>query len=168
MTMSKKTYEIGDTIEWSDVPIGALVRRNRDDGGLSYYLRCGVRGWCVGYSHPTAIAHWEPFQNGWVWNYGLDPDCEVTIIAMDLTGSESADDLRRLAEVFEVRKTLNVRPMMMIGRLGVYVQVQRVWWQDGVTADELRSLIAERLHAAGWRPGDSAERAAELLAGGTR
>lgn len=49
--------------------------------------------------------------------------------------------LRRLAEVFEVREAVAKR-----------------WGAD--LADEL----SERLHAAGWRPGMTAEDAARLLA----
>ena len=47
------------------------------------------------------------------WGYGAGgqwdlaaTDLPVTIVALGLTGQESADDLRRLAEVFEVRAAL--------------------------------------------------------------
>jgi hypothetical protein len=71
-----------------------------------------------------------------------------TIVALGLTGEESAADLQRLAEVFEVREYLI--------RSG----------DDAVWCGQELDVFAACLHAAGWRPGMSAEDAARRLAGG--
>lgn len=160
--MNDKQIEVGDKVAWADVPDGALVRPDNDARVYSMRINGGGRYVCS----PKGV--WRGFKEfpgtPWGWDTDADPPerTPAIIVALGLTGEETADDLRALAERFEVREALNVRPMM-IGRLGVYVQAQRVWWQDGVTADKLRSLIAERLHAAGWKPGMTAEDAARLL-----
>lgn len=71
------------------------------------------------------------------------------VVATNLGMQVSTDELRRLAEVFEARE--------FILSHGDTRGWERAW---GVSVDAL----AERLYAAGWRPGDSTERAAELLA----
>lgn len=116
--MAEMTIKVGDVVAWADVPDGTLARYN--DG--CYFLRLGN-------------LDTDRLVRDWTWST-QDWD-RVTIIAMGLTGHETADDLRRLAEVFEVREAL--------------------------TAVGGPAELAERLHAAGWRPGDTAERAALLL-----
>lgn len=75
---------------------------------------------------------------------------EVTIIALNVPTDATADDLRTLAEVFEVREA--TRP-----------------WESRDWAALFGYLnppdtLFDRLHAAGWRPGMTAEDAARLLA----
>lgn len=85
----------------------------------------------------------------------LDNGLDVVVIALNLTGSETAADLQRLAEIFEVREAL--------------VQLFRA--ENPADNERLRTMLmslcdgaAEILHAAGWRPGMTAENAARLLA----
>lgn len=189
--MSKKTYEIGDTIEWDNVPRnGTMIRQGRN-----YATRIGDDGT---WNHVDGDPAWWSCRGaGWQW--ALNGSGAVTIVALDLTGEESAGDLRKRAEIFEVREVV----------VGLTLPVPMFKWHcrdalragqgmppDGLfnatvpcgtticgvepanwTRSEMwhlkrcgacRGGVAERLHAAGWRPGDSAERAAELLAGGTR
>lgn len=116
--MAEMTIKVGDVVAWADVPDGTLARY----GDGCYFLRLGN-------------LDTDRLVRDWTWST-QDWD-RVTIIAMGLTGHETAEDLRRLAEVFEVREAL--------------------------TAVGGPAELAERIHAAGWRPGDTAERAALLL-----
>lgn len=125
--------KVGDVVAWRDVPDGALVRQGR-----FYYLRIKAKGWCV-YSADAwrAFARWLDGAESkpWAWHGAGD----VTIIALGLTGQETAAELQRLA-------LLNL-PIAAIGREFADPQV-----------------LAERLHRAGWRPGMTAADAARLLA----
>lgn len=157
----------------------------------------------------------------WPW-YGLTRD-KVTIIATGLTCQETAADLQRIAEVFEVREAIDWQVMDRgkpppgyeirntsyedgddeVGGYGVMIEE---WsWYDGggytdCAATEAACVasaweffeeenappglnpysgpqawswywgrvaeggdLAERLHAAGWRPGMTAEGAARML-----
>ncbi len=107
-------------------------------------------------------------EDGPSWPWGFYKE-RVTIVALGLTGQESADDLRRLAEMFEVREALTAGPALGAGFCRVYLG------SDDGTGDNLiggfsgsfeaaRSVWAKRLHAAGWRPGMTAEDAARMLA----
>ena len=161
-----KRIKVGDVVAWKHVPKGALVRDFCDRSGHAY-LRCG------GYGDTVHNPAWPaPF--------------EATIVALGLTGQESAADLRRLAEVFEVREAL----------VGLTLPVALFAWQcrDALNATRpcgtticgvvpanwarsemwhmkhcgnCRSEVAECLHAAGWQPGMTAEDAARLLRGRT-
>lgn len=99
------THKIGDVVAWESVPDGALVRY-----GDRYYVRLpDDRGWWVG----TTGRPWAAFgrgpaipgekmdglrKRGWTWSWHNDND-PVTIVALGLTGEESAGDLCRMAEV---------------------------------------------------------------------
>lgn len=87
--------------------------------------------------------------SAWTWGFGapLRGGDSVTIVALGITGEETAADLQRLAEVFEVREALMRED------------------EDYAHLPLTATLAAERLHAAGWRPGMTAEDAARLLAG---
>lgn len=89
-----------------------------------------------------------------VWDADAD-EPRVTIVALNLTCKESAADLQRLAEVYEVREASVTLPMALVVRAMGPID-------DPLTADGIGSA-AERLHAVGWRPGMSAEDAARLL-----
>lgn len=110
------------------------------------------------------------------WKGWSPDDHEVTIIALGLTGQETADDLRRLADIFDTTERL-------YGGAGHGVAfedllVQATGGDEGPLADydtsaepkhaPSRRALAERLHAAGWRgreTGKSPEDAARMLAG---
>lgn len=78
---------------------------------------------------------------------------------MSLTGRESAEGLRRLAEVFEVREELRVCPGLP-GFTRVYLGGYLI---GGFSCGDGLTFWAERIHAVGWRPGMPAEDAARLL-----
>ncbi len=105
---------------------------------------------------------------GWNVPWDIRNPGPVTIVALSLTGQETADDLRRLAEVFEVREALRLRAWRKDSHLPWHTSL-RPFDEDGVvasgkTAEEAIQAAAERLHSAGWRPGMTAEDAARLLA----
>jgi len=130
--------KVGDVVAWDKVRDGTLVERR----GV-FFVRFRGHGYVVGPRVWTDIRKLHP----WLWE-----DCDdinepkPTIIAMGLTGQETAADLQRLAEVFEVREAIADEVLEKA--------------PGGLTLDE----VAVRLHAAGWRPGMAAEGAARLLA----
>ena len=197
---------VGDVVAWADVPDGALVCCPVWHGDKSFAVRVGGRGcWvsvCKSHTHPDGWGIFCP-SLAWRWGrYGPFPTHAATIVALGLTGQESADDLRRMAEVFEVREALMVYQnrdefsaacaalrrwmdgpaedtsalraiatkmegaqnlpawdvLLFAGR-----EELRVLQQHGGEAHEAKALAAERLHAAGWRPGMTAEDAVRLL-----
>jgi hypothetical protein len=150
--------KVGDVVAWADVPDGALVR---DQQGW-YAMRLRDRGVYVGTpgnEEPWLSANPWPDEGRWWWGHS-DPHQRVPVVALGLTGQESADDLRQLAEVFEVREALRVEP----GLPGF----QRVYLGDvmvgGFSGGDGLTFWARRLHAAGCRPGMSPEDAARTLA----
>lgn len=158
--MPEKTCRIGDVVAWGDVPDGALVRDSSGD-----YIVRSVR-------HTECVCS-ERLDRGWgYWDLSLpgvvrlhkDNSRPFTIIATGLTGKETATDLQRHAEVFEVREAW--------GRIidAVSWEQMEAWRSNFAVClyftDESRDArrFIERLHAAGWKPGMSAEDAARLLA----
>lgn len=86
---------VGSVVMCSEVPDGALVLCS--DGW--HALRLRGRGVFVGQpGEPWLDAHPWGDAGKWLWS-SLDPE-PVTIVALSLTGQESADDLRQLAEAF--------------------------------------------------------------------
>lgn len=77
-----------------------MVRRRRSDGGSFFYERISEAcGWCVG-SHNASgddFAYESVPDIGWPW-VPAAYDVEVDIVALGLTGQETAADLQRLAE----------------------------------------------------------------------
>jgi hypothetical protein len=145
------------------VPSGALVREEKrtfEGGATLFSLRIG--DWYRVVHNATGWRDWAQ-RRPWTevlqlpaWLIGD----QVTIIALGLTGQETAADLQRLAEVFEVREAV-------AREFAVWREVQYAAGGDEAmcATDEAVAVVIERLHAAGWRPGDTAERAAELLRG---
>lgn len=92
---------------------------------------------------------------------------QATIVALDLTGQETAADLQRLAEVFEVREALDraTSPRRQRPSGGGH---DLTWTVHGtplnIPVKETPDKFAERLHALGWRKGMTAEDTARLLA----
>ncbi len=164
--MTEKTVRVGDVVAWADVPDGALVR---DADGFCAVRKYDRGAWVFGQNREWTAwiaASSTPLVRGWPWAGDVPDGCaRVTIVALGLTGHESADDLRRMAEVFEVREAL----------LQAHGTDAELWhsaaWGSarqgvGVTLAAVAQDAAERLHAAGWRPGMTAEDAARLLAEG--
>lgn len=83
--------KIGDVVAWDNVPNGALVRDEQGWYALRLRTRYGV--------------HVDPKGGEWLcrWYRENITHARATIVALGLTGQETADDLRRLAEAFEVR-----------------------------------------------------------------
>jgi hypothetical protein len=144
--MTEKTYKVGDVVAWEQVPSGALVRTGQGRAGF-YLLRVDEHGSCVG----ATRGRWSPFVGEWKWSNAAD-DEQVTIITLGLTGQETAADLQRMAEVFEVREAVK--------------KWSRDEWAIMPKRGGMPGLLSDfvhNLHAAGWRPGDAAEDAALFL-----
>lgn len=146
--------KVGDTVAWADVPDGAMVR----SAAKMYYRRAGDGGWCVG----CVIGerqHWEPLGlRPWRWQGGIAHN--VQVIALGLTGSESAADLQGMAERFDIRAALRI-DLGLPGFSRVFLGDEMV---GGFSGGDGLSYWAERLHAAGFRAGMTPEDAARLLA----
>jgi len=144
--------KVGDMVAWANVPDGAMVQHRDGDGDTYTEVRANGRGWCVNVTD-------DPDD----WDYpamgGLAAPDRVTVVAMGLTGQESAADLQRLAEVFEVREAWLAMPPFEIARIASLVVAYADAGAVGAFDDFYR-----RLHAAGWRPGMTAEDAARMLA----
>ncbi|HEY8376724.1 MAG TPA: hypothetical protein VIK91_09560 [Nannocystis sp.] len=160
--------KVGDVVAWCDVPDGAMVRPNSDARVYSMRINGGGRYVC----NPRGV--WRGFMDfpgtPWGWDPRLDEDPKRTpalIVALGLTGEESADDLRRLAEIFEVREALLAAAAgNQTAERTIEQHVVQEAADRGPTWGDLQDAfyaIAERLHAAGWRPGMTAEDAARML-----
>jgi hypothetical protein len=160
--------KIGDVVAWAlcgTIPWGALLAYREGwtavrvgNGGFRWAQMDGI--WC---HNPVFWKDGGIMEDGARWDL---LEGSVTIIALHLTGQETAADLRRRAEVFEVREALRSVPSIpVMGRNVFLVLDGHVWaWGFGGGDDgEIRMRFAERLHAAGWRPGMTAEDAARLL-----
>lgn len=140
--------KVGDVVEWAEAPDGALVRR--DDG--QHAIKSHGRGFWAGPSWcaPTQMWIW------WVWSTEKRYP-HVTVIALNVPAGVTVDDLKRLAEVFSVREALlamNKAPTMAFAVLLEVAHDPDDHSWDG---------LAQRLHAARWRPGMSAEEATRCL-----
>lgn len=146
--------EVGRRIAWHEVPDRALVAVETPDGRL-YALRSGSRGRYVG-----GPASWvgEDEEPSWSWFHG-STDGEPLVVALSVPAQASADHLRGLAEVFEVREELRVCPGLP-GFTRVYLGGYLI---GGFSCGDGLTFWAERIHAVGWRPGMPAEDAARLL-----
>lgn len=150
--MTEKTYQVGDVVAWDKVPSGALVRAT--PAGC-YFMRRGSKGHLIAFADQSMWESWAEMGDDeapWWFDCGLSNGAEaVTIIALDVPADATAEDLRTLAEVFEVRKAIEA-------------QRDDSWcWSETVRRDSLDWLV-DRLHRAGWRPGMTAEDAARMLA----
>lgn len=192
---------VGDVVFWEKVPPDALVQvvGGADDLGLpaAYAIRSGDGGKWVYDPDEVGRVIWSTAQATWRWTSALDagvipPSGECTIIALNLTGQETAADLQRLAEVYEVREALLAVPCVACGGSTVcwgYSDVEPEHLpmcdgccyhtgEDGWCTHVRNDLMAlsERLHRDGWKRGDKVLRerepndvpgdsAARLLAG---
>ena len=158
-----ETIKVGDVVAWADVPDGALVRQGIYAGRAPEFYFVARRGndsLLCGVTIPLdGISEWYQARPAAPWRSTFSPNAEpprVTVLALGLTGQETADDLRRLAEVFEVREALRADD-----QLSLLMEADGVVRIDHIEDEQTQ---ADRLHAAGWRPGMTAEDAARMLA----
>jgi hypothetical protein len=169
--MTGKTPEIGDTVAWADVPDGALIRDRPSDlwAETGHAVRLAGRGRWV---HEERVLDWSVDEDDWPWHKGeeLGQGADgVTVVALGLTGRETADELQRVTELFEVREALT--PWRRDDGDGREQWIVTIAWPGdhtraegrGETPEAARDIAADRLYRAGWRAGDGPERAAELL-----
>lgn len=156
--------KVGDVVAWADVEDGMMV-----SDGRSRYVRIDGRGTVVyevfgvnGEPRPED-SRWCPWVGGWPWSSRSAK--MVKVEAIGLMGHESAGDLRRAAEVFEVRDALRAVPRLSGCTLfaRIYIGDEMLGGFSG-TCEQAATVWAERLHAAGWHPRMSAEDARRLLA----
>lgn len=133
----QRQVRVGDVVAWDAVPSGALVRDEEGD----------IAG------RVGDIGHWARIAGGWLvdwrdWLWVTDRGHRgfATIMALDLRDAASYDEVRTFAEVFEVREAFQAMRRAVREASGQHI-----------------NEVAERLHAAGWRPGMTAEDAARLL-----
>lgn len=103
--MTDRTYEVGDVVAWAEVPDGALVFDPGDENWPepAHALRLAGRGRWV---HEARVTDWTLELEDWPWQAGAEQGQGahgVTLVALNLRGDESADELCRLAEQFEKR-----------------------------------------------------------------
>ena len=172
--------KIGDTVAWADVPDGAMVRTATRQAGVVHALRIVGHGRFV-----SGTWGWREWDLRWEWSAEAEAPAwlkhpDPTIIALGLTGFESAEDLQRMAEVFDIRQHLDTATGDGAG--GPWVADEErfsLWlalpdWQeievaqvdDPAAGDDfwtVLDLAARTLHAAGWRAGMLPSAAAHLL-----
>ena len=91
--MTDKAVKVGDVVAWANVPSMAMVSDYGD-----YVVRKGSGGITV-YSRSRTDNGWSVERPIWAWPFFAKRT--VSIIALNLTGNETADELRALAEAFE-------------------------------------------------------------------
>lgn len=91
--MTDKAVKVGDVVAWDDVPRGSMVEWTWSYHPKQHYIKR---------NNGSAILYDE---GKWVDAKHLNGDFKsshlVTVLAIGLTGNETADDLRALAEAFE-------------------------------------------------------------------
>lgn len=141
--MTDKQIKVGDVVDWDKVPSGALVRDTVGDFAVRHGGGRNTNGSWVKVEGEA----WIAFHGAWRWwiHDGQDP---VTIIALDVPADATAEHLRTLAEVSEVREA---------------VMRDASLWANEFTLEDLEDTVVT-LHRAGWKPGMTAEDAARLVA----
>lgn len=138
--MTDNQIKVGDTVPWDKVPSASMVRWRWDGHGNEFYWK---RHNFVASLVRTHDGRWRGPGDD---NGSFAPDEPVTIIALDVPTDATAEQLRTLAEVFEVQEALVHLPIAAIGSEFANIQV-----------------LAERLHAGGWRPGMTVGDAVRIL-----
>ena len=98
--MIDKTVKVGDVVAWDEVPLNTMVRWYWSGHGAEHHVKNlsatgRMKTACVG-SVPPEVWLTADHDNG-----QFSGDEPVTIVALNLTGNESANELRALAEAFE-------------------------------------------------------------------
>lgn len=174
--MTEKTIEVGGVAAWKHVRDGMLVRTHDS----AYALRMRGRGVFVGMpGEPWLPAH--PWDDAGKWRWGsierpgstATPNDQVTIVALDVPADATADDLRELAEKFDIREAVDA--MLMCEHCG-NTEPSIELLDDGTCSQpwctecdsEMGAPFDEedvdQLHRAGWRPNMTIEDAARMLA----
>jgi hypothetical protein len=138
--------KVGDVVAWADVPDGAMVRDRAGDYAVR--RKRGAASW--GSWVKVGGEPWLEWAGAWRWRIH---EVYYTIIALGLTGQETAEDLRRLSEVYEIRGLVPIDIIDGIRKIG----------GDDLLQSSL-DMMRQRMLSAGWRPGMTAEAAARLLA----
>ncbi len=98
--MTTKTVSVGDVVAWDDVPLNTMVRWYWDGQGNEHHVKklCTTGRVKTSLVRSASPGVWRAanYDNG-----DFADDEPVTIIALNLTGNETADELRALAEAFE-------------------------------------------------------------------
>lgn len=161
--MTDRQIKVGDVVDWYMVPNSALVLR-----GDAYFRRSVRGGHVMGVQ--GQLRSWETWNemggdaDAWPWHE--EHGEKAVIIALDVPADATADDLRTLAEVFEVREALfsmSSGSHATESALENHIRAAAT----GLTFGDLKAAfhsVANRLHRAGWRPNMTAEDAARLLA----
>lgn len=119
--------KVGDVVAWEDVPSNALVREDDAACAGCFTVRRADRGlmvWAPGAQSWRSIVANDLDDDGWPWERGNSTT--ATIIALNLTGQETAADLQRLAEVYEVREA--VATDLALLKAVVEVKTRRHLW----------------------------------------
>lgn len=133
--MTYKQIEVGDVVAWAEIPPWSMWRHKCG----TYETRHEIAVYALDrYWRRSAPTGYE----------ALADEPPVTIVAIGLTGQESADDLRRLAEAFEVLTS------PLVAAVGMLIERGQA---------QTRGTVGDALHAAGSRSGMTAEDAARLL-----
>lgn len=100
--MTDKTVKVGDVVAWDEVPSGALVvdkegaySNRQNDGGRVV----GVAGISRSWESRAEMLLGDP-DGPWHWSQSWLSK-KVRVVALNLFGNETADELRALAEAFE-------------------------------------------------------------------
>lgn len=95
---------VGQYVAWLDVPQGTLVREGRREQ-TGYAVRDGEQGrWVFDAQCGSNWGFEETRGDGWAWVAGHGAGRRVQIIAVNLTGVETADELRAMADSFSARE----------------------------------------------------------------
>lgn len=99
--MTDKAVKVGDVVAWKHVPLNTMALWYwADVQNTEYHVKNLTR---TGRGKTARVGSVPPR----VWcrsdrdSGQFDPDEPVTIVALNLTGNETADELRALAEAFE-------------------------------------------------------------------
>ncbi len=98
--MTDKTVKVGDVVAWSSVPLNTMVRWLWNGYGYEHHVKNTT---LTGRMKTARVGSTPPE----VWNTAsvdsgqFAKDEPVRIVALGLTGNETADELRALAEAFE-------------------------------------------------------------------
>jgi hypothetical protein len=120
---------VGDVVAWDKVPDGALVR----DADGWHALRMRGRGVYVGEPGEDWLSA-DPWDDDGRWSWNNADHRDVTVICVGLTGQETAAELQRLAEVFEVWEALVQEDGVSLLKAAAEVPTHRHLWvpADGI------------------------------------
>lgn len=162
--MTDKQIKVGDVVPWvlcGTIPWGALFRHKsgwiglRSEGRFRW-VRMDDGEWKY---EPRLWGTGGLMEDGARWD---KMDGQATIIALDVPADATADDLRTLAEVYEVRENLLTLARWPDAPLSD--DIYETIGQMAARREDWQTWLAKLLHRIGWRPGMTAEDAARMLA----